>query len=38
MIRDDLQNVESESDGVQREWFCLNSFSLEDQTKKSEID
>ena len=38
MIRDDLQNVESESGGVQREWFCLNSFSLEDQTKKSEID
>ena len=26
MIRDDLQNVESESGGVQREWFCLNSF------------
>ena len=38
MIRDCLQNVESESDGVQREWFCLNSLFQEDQRKKSEID
>ena len=38
MIRDDLRNVESESDGAQREWFRLNSFFQEDQRKKSEID
>ena len=37
-IRDDLQNIESESDGAQRGWFCLNSFFQEDQRKKSEID
>ena len=38
MIRDDLQNVESESDDVQREWFCLNSLFQEDQRRKNKID
>ena len=37
MIRDDLQNVESESDGAQREWFCLNSFSKRIKRRKVKL-